>query len=191
MDANQVVADVLPSYRRWLHREAYRVAGPDDDRHHDDLVQEGYVAMWRAAQRYDPARGALPAFLTRAASQRMRHVAARGYRTWTGREPNRGHPAGNPEVLGVDELDVVADVRAVDALADVEWAYHAGDLAAALDGLTERQRRYVLLRFWHGWTPTELDAEFNGNHRYYWRRIKPYLARELRHLAPDGTVTVT
>lgn len=180
-DWNQVVTVALPNYRRWLYRTAYALTGQRDADYVDDLVQEGYVAMWRVAARYDPARGALPALLTRAAAQRMQLVAARGYRTWTGREPQRGQPAERLVPAEPTELDG-SDARAVAALAAVEWAYHDGDLRRALDSLTEQQRRYVILRFWYGWTPTELDAEFRQSRRL-WRDVRYALGYQLRHLS--------
>lgn len=67
MDRNQA----LQQYTGWL----YTVARNMTSTHlYDDLVQEGYIAMWRALGTYNPDKGALDYWLKRAAINRMRSV---------------------------------------------------------------------------------------------------------------------
>lgn len=73
----------LSDYDRWLHRVAGRMTGPVG---HDDLVQEGRVAIWKAMQRADLSDPGLPGYLTRAAKGRMIDVV-------TGRSRQTGHEA--------------------------------------------------------------------------------------------------
>lgn len=189
-DWNAVVAAALPNYRRWLGAVARDVCGWTNRQHHDDLVQEGYVAMWRAAAAYDPTRGALPAWLTRAARLRMTDVARRGYRTWTGHAPTRGvvhvddatRPASLDALRAVnpDAFDV-EDVLAATALDAVAASYHDGTVGRALDALSAQHRRYVLMRFWLGYQPAELDAAFGrAEARRLWREARALLAMRFR-----------
>lgn len=186
---DDVVAAALPDYRRWLGAVARDLCGWANRGYHDDLVQEGYVAMWRAAATYDPARGALASWLTTAARYRMTDVARRGFRTWTGHVDRTGARPSVEHVTqpaSLDDADAdafdVEDVTASNALDAATWAYHAGDLRCALEQLTPRQRRYVVLKFWHGWSPAELDAELGPRSRALWRDARHFLERELRHL---------
>lgn len=67
MERNQA----LQQYTGWLHTVARNMT---DDSLHDDLVQEGYIAMWRALGTYNPDKGALDYWLKRSATNRMRSV---------------------------------------------------------------------------------------------------------------------
>lgn len=74
MDRNQA----LQEYTGWLHTVARSMTtGPM----HDDLVQEGYISMWRALGSYDPTKGALDFWLKRSAFDRMRIVISGGTMT--------------------------------------------------------------------------------------------------------------
>lgn len=73
----------LSDYEGWLHKVASGLVGPD---RHDDVVQEGRVALWRALQRADLSNPGLPGYLTRAAKGRMMDIA-------TGARRELGHEA--------------------------------------------------------------------------------------------------
>lgn len=75
-DVNALIAD----YEGWLHSRAHAMTDQDA---HDDLVQEGRIAVWQAAQSFQEGRGALPHWLTFKAENRMKTVLDRD--TWTGR----------------------------------------------------------------------------------------------------------
>lgn len=76
MERNQT----LQQYTGWLHTVAGSMT---DGPMHDDLVQEGYIAMWRALGSYDPLMGKLDYWLKRAATDRMRSVVTGGSMTTT------------------------------------------------------------------------------------------------------------
>lgn len=69
MERNQA----LQQYTGWLHTVARNMTSTHL---HDDLVQEGYIAMWRALGTYNPDKGALDYWLKRAATNRMRSVVS-------------------------------------------------------------------------------------------------------------------
>ncbi len=57
----RAVEELVRRFERPLYSLAYRVAG--SDRFAQDVVQEAFVTVWRDADRYDPARGAVSSWL--------------------------------------------------------------------------------------------------------------------------------
>lgn len=189
-DRNQL----LQNYRGWL----YRVAGsmvPQAEV--DDLVQEGYIAMWRALGTYDHTKGSLPTWLTGAARMRMADIA-RGHGRPTGHVGVVASPGSRrdsrdvrPAATGSTHLDALAP----GALAEVEqrlgvWldagldlAYHRGQISRALHSLTEEQRTYIVLRFWHQMSASEIQPHIQSNVTHLWRTTKTELQQTLQHLA--------
>lgn len=85
VDRNTVIATVLPDHRRWLHKVANSMLPPDSP-DHDDLAQEGMIALWRAVGTYDPDRKVpMAAWLRYKAAHRMRSVVS-GHANMTGSE---------------------------------------------------------------------------------------------------------
>ena len=158
---------VLREYRLWLLKMAsvYLWSRPDE---WQDLAQEGWIAMWRALRAYDPARGALPSWLTGAARMRMKECASR--ETWTGSTGARGHVRNRPPVPVPDEM--IVDRILEGALDDVEMAYHHGEIMEALCELTEATRIAIYRKFW-------LDETVPSGS---WFHSKPRLRRRLGHL---------
>jgi DNA-directed RNA polymerase specialized sigma24 family protein len=142
--APQPALDLL-AFQGWLHAVANRLLGWDHP-DHDDLVQEGYIAMWRASRAHDPARGSLTAWVIRAAELRMRDLAW-GHGQPTGHQALRGTRAVTV-AMHLDEL--ASDLRsqlepiAEDVAEAAMWAYHHGEVLAAMDRLTHHQRTAVL-----------------------------------------------
>lgn len=192
------VDETLAGYDAWLHRRAHQML-PSTDHRHEDLVQEGRIAMWQAHGQHDPARGAMPAWLTQKATWHMRDVLARrGDGNWTG-SPARRDGRNAVQDAPTDSLDALLDATEggktdTDAggvlpdIADVAMiAYHRAEIVEALEGLTEGQRRYVLLRFWGDAAGPELKAEFGYDPKALWRRpgrpaAQDRLAEALSHL---------
>jgi RNA polymerase sigma factor (sigma-70 family) len=160
------ISDALGDYRTWLYRAATGILGPGSD-FLDDLAQEGYIAMWRAAGTHDPRQGALPAWLTLKARYRMIEVAGR--RNWTGRPARRDGRSkisdGTPVSLdaeygnGVTLAELVAWPELIDR---VELAYHHGEILRAISRLSPQQRKYVLARFWYRMSHSEMAKEIFG-----------------------------
>lgn len=174
---------VIDDYSKWLHAVANRLT---DAANHDNIVQEGRVAMWRALATYDESKGALPTWLTRAAEMRMKDVA------W-----GKGQPFGHEAVRGarpVEEgpsLDGLEEQVVEGLLGYVEEAYHDGEIWAAVNSLTEKQREYVFLRFWGGLDPKSASPATRAlvsqfpvlKERWHWQRAKGALRERLGHLA--------
>lgn len=187
----------LKAYEKWLYKVANGYTGGDWDRA-NDLAQEGRIAMWRALQTWDPDRSALPFWLTNAATMRMKDLAF-GHGQPTGHEEMRGRRAAEETSLeqitaGRDEDTI--DWLKIDALSDVEIAYHHGEIERAMESLTPTQRQYVFLRFWGGIDPTSRSPQVKGlmeqfpvlRKRWLWsgssRQVgaKQRLAEALAHL---------
>lgn len=186
-----LIEQLVPDYRAWLRKVASGMLGVGHEAV-DDLVQEGHIAMWRAVGSFDPDASPADYWLKRSATQRMLTVVSR-HGAWTGR-PGRydgGHGGNQPEqpVMSVDGLSSklgvpfdVEDILAAHAVDEAVWAYHEGDIAHALASLTDRERRYVLARFWQGMTGPETDALFSVHSANIWKTAKPKLRESLAHL---------
>jgi DNA-directed RNA polymerase specialized sigma24 family protein len=136
--------DLLAEYYGWLRTVAGNLTGFDDPGL-DDLIQEGYIAMWQALQNYDPDKGQLAPRLKYMAKQRMRNVAY-GHHQWTGHAPVRGGQEP-PVVEHYDALEDAAEF--VMPRAELPELPEPAIMAAVGD-LPDQQREYVYLRFWAG-----------------------------------------
>lgn len=144
---------ILEDYERWLHAEAYKLQLPGRA-DHDDIVQEGRIAMWRALSSYDESLGSLPSWLTTAARTRMRDFA------W-----GRGQATGHEAMRGRQELPVAASLDSMEEdeidelMGSIEDEYHeTGNLLRIIrERLTPKQQEYVFLRFWCGIDPMKVS----------------------------------
>lgn len=182
----------LQAYRGWLYTVANHLAPTPAEV--DDLVQEGYIAMWRALDTFDPAKGALPSWLTGAARLRMADVA-RGHGRPTGHVGIVASPGSRrdsrdsrPAATGATHLDdlapgVLEEHLAVWLDAGLDLAYHRGQIARALAGLTDEQRTYIVLRFWHQLSTSEIQEQMTSNVVHLWRKTRTQLQQSLQHLA--------
>lgn len=171
--------DVLENYRKWLLWYV-KYAYWSWESEWPDLMQEGWIAMWRALRTFDSSKGALPTYLTRAAKMRIADVVRR--HTWTGTLGARGHIREKPAAPVDTDWDWVEEAafkpNRADAFAEVEYAYHHGEILAALAALPANEKRWVVVNI------------VNDGGRYSWRdaarRMKPatrdHLADRLSHL---------
>lgn len=164
----------LENYRKWLHWYVRNTYSGD----WEDIAQEGWIAMWKALQTYDPTKGALPSWLTTAAKMRMSDVVRRHH--WTGTPSVKGHVREKPATPVDPDWDWVDEkLERADAFAYVEMAYHHGEILSALSMLPPREKQWVVTNI----------LEDAG--RYSWRdaarRMKPstkeLLQQRLAHLA--------
>lgn len=159
---------LLTHYRPWLRGVARRMAPHRDI---DDLAAEGWIAMWRAL--HTPARTDRPApvdwWLKHIATQRMTMCL----RDWHEPMKQRQHAYTD---------DVAAVVDLPHELGALELAYHHGEIHAALDSLSPREREYVIARFWTGMGPPQLQKHFGYKPDGLWRTARPKLAGVLAHL---------
>lgn len=164
---------LLAGYRGWLYRVAFEMGARGQDL--DDLAQEGYIAMWRALGTYQQGRGSLPSWLTGAARLRMRALRPGG----GGRGREFGHEAmrGSVPVDAVVVEDSVLDVLAVETPDGVALAYHQGRIWHLIGSLPLEQQQYVVLRFWYGWTATEIQQVVASNVTWLWHGPRGARAR--------------
>lgn len=170
-----MTSTVVADYDRWLHAVANKMLGWPGHPLHDDLVQEGRIAMWRAEQTHDPARGALPSWITRAAEMRMKDLAW-GHGQPFGREATRGKR--EVKTVNLEDISPVIqeeiEPRTTDIAEHAMWAYHHGELHRTIERLTVRQQEAVRAKIAGGLlTPQERAA---------WTVARRELAEELRHL---------
>lgn len=178
-------AAIIADFEKWLHAVANRLLRGASEDDHQDLVQEGRVAMWRALATFDESKGARASWLVRAAETRMKDVA------W-----GKGQPFGHEAHRGVREaeiggsLDELEEQQVEALLGYVEEAFHDGEVLRIIrERLTPRQQEYVFLRFWGGLDPASrapgmqsLVAQFPIlKERWHWQRAKPVLAEALAH----------
>lgn len=156
--------ETLSAYESWLHHRAHQMIqgttllpSAED---HDDLVQRGLVAMWKALDSFDEAKGALPAWLTFKADGAMKDAL---------RPRQKDRVALPLEHLPEDAEELL---EFPDMLLGITRAYHRGEVARALDSLTPRQLEYVRLRFWEGAGTTELVAHFGYDPSGLWNSKK-------------------
>lgn len=168
---------VLERYRKWLYWYVSHTYPSRYSQWHD-LMQEGWIAMWKALSKFDPAKGAEATYLTTAAKLRLSDVVRR--ETWTGAIMSRGHTREQP-ATPVDHHEdwVESKLECTEAYHWVELAYHRGEILRALDALPVKEKHWVVVNI----------LEDAG--RYSWRdaarRMKPStmetLQQQLAHLA--------
>lgn len=174
--------EILRDYLPWLRVVAGNLLGFDDPGL-QDLVQEGYIAMWKAIRSYRPSSGKLDYWLKFKAHHRMLTLSTRS------REKTQPDSLDAPYQDGLTLGDILEDVAAVELLDKIEIAYHNGQIAAAVGRLTPSQKKYVIARFWLGLTGNEMvllgvfsyDPSALWNSKRNGARWK--LQSELQHLA--------
>jgi RNA polymerase sigma-70 factor (ECF subfamily) len=136
----RAIEELVRRYDGPLFSFAYRVAG--SDRFAQDVVQEVFLALWRDASRYDPARGAVSSWLltmTRyKAIDLLRREAGARRRTV--------------------EVDMSLEPSDMDVHEEAWLRARRDRVRAALDELSEAQREAVTLAFFDGLTHPEVAA---------------------------------
>lgn len=163
----------LAEYESWLHSTANRLTGPDlgdNAGGRDDLAQVGRIAMWRAFEWHDPAKGSLPAYLTLRAKGAM-------YNALRPRRKHTMHVRGavDPAVLDSRTYEVNWDGIGIAAV-------HGAEFAQAVADLPPRQREFVDLKFNRGYSWGELTTHFGYEPSGLWAQAKAKLAVSLAHL---------
>jgi RNA polymerase sigma factor (sigma-70 family) len=180
-------AALLAQLQPLLRRSAAGMLGPEHQRFAEDMAQEAWLQVWRVLGRYDGDEAGLVPWCMAVARNRMRNFID---------SEILAQKHGGPGEQAVKEkrapLTLVGDVtelfEAADREVELDLAYHRGEIWAAIDGLTETQRRYVVARFWFGLERGELARAIGQqsirNSGALWRnRIRPKLAEQLAHLA--------
>ena len=148
-----------------------------------EVVQETFLALWDQAERFDPERGSLRAWLMTIARNRTvdrlraagRHDRAASFSSFArfGHEdqPIEEWLAGSGRLLGVGSAEPLPEV----ALADRETR---AAIEAAVAGLDAIERRVIVLAYDDGLTQAEIAASLG------WPigTVKTRTRRALRHL---------
>lgn len=179
-------AEIVENYRRWAHKVANVKRAPFDPIH-DDLVQEALLAIWEVLQRKGTDIAAT--YLAAAGSHRMNDVL--DGRPMRG-SPSEGGKTYRPKTVSSDGLaetapDLWEQLLSVDALAEVELAYHHGEILSALSDLKPQYRAYVVMRFWGGLRDVDIADRMGTTNKIvgtWWSRaIAPVLRERLSHMA--------
>jgi RNA polymerase sigma-70 factor, ECF subfamily len=143
--AGPAFAALYDRYGRRAYSLARRVCA--DDGLAEDVVQEAFLAFWRAPDRFDPQRGRFSTWMLTLVHHRavdaVRRQSAIGRRTVP--QPENGEERSASTGPGAD----------LDALAAVE----AGHIRAALDRLPQDQRTALALAYFGGFTQREVAAQ--------------------------------
>jgi DNA-directed RNA polymerase specialized sigma24 family protein len=144
-----VIDEFVADMNDWLRRRALLFCGSGSHLRFDDAVQEGRIELWRTYRETGDSQQAMAR-----ASVRMKAVAFNVGVRMTGEAPRERYTAPQ-EADSLDrpvgEFETLGDlIEAAGALDDVEWAYHHGEILAAFNALTPKQRQYVYARFWCG-----------------------------------------
>lgn len=137
---SEALAAVYDRYGRACYSLARRIVG--DELLAEDVVQEVFLALWRAAGRYDATRGGFGTYLM-SMTHHKAVDAVRGEQT----RRNRLAPAELLDARGDAGADVVAAV----------WQGVRGThVRAALGELPTEQREPLLLAYYGGYTQREI-----------------------------------
>lgn len=132
----------------WLRAASVKILSNDSAR--EDVLQEGRITLWKTWRAYEGDSDRVKIALNRA-KQRMMQVAWRDAPT-TGNpaEKRRYEAKVDAHIDGMLPADVEELLAYASGVDDVEVAYHHGEIVAALNALTPKQRAYVYARFWCG-----------------------------------------
>lgn len=165
---------LLREYRPWLRTTARSMLHGDELRYAEDLAQEGWIAMFWAIEENDWTTP-LDYWLKLNARRRMQTCRRDWFTTGQSRADH-----------SIVEEDVDREITA----GQLELAYHYGEIHAALNALSPREREYVYLQFWRYAGPTGkgypnplITQSFNrSNADKTWRSARAKLAERLEHL---------
>lgn len=151
----------------------------------DDVLQEARIAAWEIARKH-PEKSA--AYMHAATRRRIGEVITRG--VWTGMQGRQGleiDPLRRRDRESLDDPLTAFEASAPDQVDALLLAYHQGEIFQAIDELPAKHKRYVMLRFWCGWTAGELapivGVKATNQARMWNEAIRPVLAKRLAHLA--------
>jgi RNA polymerase sigma-70 factor (ECF subfamily) len=133
------VADLYQRYSGPLYSLAYQVTGAD--RYAQDVVQEVFMAVWRDASGFDPARGAVSSWLFTLTRHKAIDLVRKEANVWKRYAPETELERREAD----DDVDGTA------------WAnIQREQVLRAVAQLPEAQRTCVELAFFHGLTHVEV-----------------------------------
>ncbi len=135
------LAELYDHYAGTLYALAYRITGNAADA--EEVVLDAFTQAWRQAQRYDPARGSVAAWLVTIA--RSRALDRRR------QQPRASWPAQPWAALPFTEA-------AEDPEAATAQAEQAANLRVLLNRLPAQQRQVLVLAYYQGLSQHEIAA---------------------------------
>jgi RNA polymerase sigma factor (sigma-70 family) len=162
---------LVQRYDRPLFSFAYRVLR--DDRLAQDVVQDVFLTLWRGAERYDPARGAVSSWLLTMTRYKAIDLVRResGARRRT------------------VEIDLSMELSGLDVHEEAWLRARSDRVRAALSELSEAQRQAVTLAFFEGLTHPEVAAALSIPLGTAKTRIRDGLLRLRRELGDSLSET--
>jgi RNA polymerase sigma-70 factor (ECF subfamily) len=171
-------ADALGVLHRRFARLIFAIAVRSLDRAAaEDLVQDVFLAVWRNAERFDPERGSVRAWILQIAHFRLLNELRRRSR--------------QPEIVADDGVALGGVVDDYPGPAEATWQAHRRALvAAALEELPAAQREAVGLAFLDDLTHEQVAAELGVPLGTAKTRIRAGLQKLRGSLAPYGAALV-
>ena len=169
--------ELLLKYRPWLRRVARSMCKSNLSRA-EDLAQEGWIAIWRSLPTWNDGAGcSLDTWLKRKAEYAMLDVIRR----------EQTQSRSLCTTISYNEVpSIIADIiDPVNALANVEMAYHHGEIAAAISSLPPVQRKYIFLKFWAGMDHKGITEAMGYSPSTPRRTSIKQLTRKLAHLGAE------
>jgi RNA polymerase sigma-70 factor (ECF subfamily) len=146
----------------------------------EEVLQEVFLELWRAGERYAAERGSARVYLIQLARSRaLDRVRVRRRREGLIAE------AGGPALVA-SELRAGGDPAKHDALSEASLGEDKQRVRAALRGLSESERRVVMLAFFEGLSHSEIAARLGEPLGTVKTRIRRSLLRLRSLLASEG-----
>jgi RNA polymerase sigma-70 factor (ECF subfamily) len=166
---DRALAEVYDRYFPMVYAAALRATG--DHASAEDVTQEVFVALWERPEAYEPARGALRAWLCTVARNRGIDLVRRG------RTRQR-----------VTQLVAAVPPEVDDPEAPLVWQSVVKVLRTAIAELPTAQREALLLAYFGGRTYREVAAELGVAEGTAKSRLRLALRRLADRLAAEGIV---
>ncbi len=135
----------------------------------EDVVQEAFASVWRAARGYRRERGPAAGWLFAIARNAAADAARARPLVTVGEPPDQPDPAAGPDA------EVAAELEA--------FTVHA-----AVDSLPEREREVIELAYWGGLSQSEVAERLSLPLGTVKTRTRSGLARMAERLAAEGAV---
>jgi len=156
-------------FRRHATQVAHTVRRTAGRRFVDDVVQEVFLLLWRAPERFHPERGSLAAYLV--CLTRGRAIdALRSDAAWHRRQRDHGYGS---EVADEEEVEAVVLARV-----------SAGELQSALSALPMSERVVIELAFFGGYSYRQVAVQLGQPEGTVKSRIRFGLRRLETMLTP-------
>lgn len=183
------LAELYDRHADAVHAAALRLLG--DRQAAEDVVQEAFLTLWNRADRFDPAKGSLPAWLlTIARNRAVDRLRAAGRRPQLVSIAPMGSD-DEPDAAALERLAAGrgmlggAGTAAAGPEAALELAETRAALRQVLAGLPEAERTAVLLAYRDGLTQSEIAARLGWPLGTVKTRTRRALSRLREALGPE------